>query len=92
VAVVVVALAALFAVVGGEYSVLDLRELQRAERVEADSVAVLGGMVDSLARQLKAIQTDPEVQERIARERYGMLREGEFVYRIERAAADSGPP
>jgi cell division protein FtsB len=39
-------------------------------------------MVDSLTRLRKAIETDPAVQERIAREQYGMIRPGERLYKL----------
>jgi hypothetical protein len=29
-----------------------------------------------------AIERDPRMQERVARERFGMLRKGEFLYRL----------
>lgn len=83
-AVGVLVLALFFALMGGEYGVLDHRELKQLVAVEEDSIAVLEQDVDSLTGYLKAILTDPEVQERIARERLGMVRPGEFVYRINR--------
>jgi hypothetical protein len=39
-------------------------------------------VVDSLERLARAIERDPRVQERVARERFGMLRKGEFLYRL----------
>ena len=72
--------AAYFAVFGGEYSLLDLWRLQRQhEREQAelvrlrDSLAVLRARVDSL-------ESDPAVLERLARERYGLIRDGERLY------------
>jgi hypothetical protein len=38
--------------------------------------------VDSLARVKKRIDTDPAMQERLARELYGMLRAGEIEYTL----------
>jgi cell division protein FtsB len=35
-----------------------------------------------LTKAATAIETDPRVQERAAREQFGMLRKGEFLYRI----------
>jgi cell division protein FtsB len=72
-----------FAVQGGEYSTLDLLR-QRAQRValvaEIDS---LQHQVDSLSRLVHAIETDPAVQERIAREEFGMVRGNkELLYRF----------
>jgi len=91
-ALAVVVLALIFGLVGGEYSILDVRKLKRDATQERDSVVVLTRVIDSLERNLKAILTDPAVQERLAREQWGMLREGEFVYRIQREAVVSGPP
>lgn len=81
-----------FALLAGEYDVFDLGQLRRAARQEADSVAVLQRAVDSLEAVLQAVRTDPAEQERIAREQWGMLREGEFGYRILRESPDSGSP
>jgi cell division protein FtsB len=74
------AAAVFFAVQGGEYSTLDHRQLRREQRAESLQVATLQRMVDSLAEVAEAVETDPAVQERIARERYRMIRDGEFVY------------
>ena len=43
---------------------------------------VLRKIVDSLEKEAVAIERDPRVQERVAREAFGMIREGEFLYRI----------
>jgi len=72
-----------FAVQGGEYSSLDLVR-QRARRLflraQIDS---LQHQVDSLARLTHAIETDPALEERIAREEFGMVRgTKELLYRF----------
>lgn len=82
------AVVALFALLGGEYNLFNLWELKRLAAAEEAAIPVLEGEVDSLAAELTAIETDPAVQERIARERYGMLQAGEFMYRIERDAPE----
>jgi cell division protein FtsB len=68
---------------GGEYSTLDIfRQHARrtALRAEIDS---LQHQVDSLTRLVHAIATDPAVQERIAREEFGMIRGNkEILYRF----------
>ncbi len=79
---IIVGLALLFAFTGGEYSTLDWLALRRQERDEARRVAELRAAVDSLQREAVAIETDPVVQERIAREQFGMLRRGEFSYQL----------
>lgn len=50
--------------------------VQRLKEAEAESLR--------LQQQLKALEGDPKTIEKIARERYGMTREGETVYRIKK--------
>jgi cell division protein FtsB len=76
------AAAAAFALLGGEYSVFDLVTLKRQAREEAERVGELQRAVDSLTLAARAIERDPSVQERVARESFGMIREGEFLYRL----------
>ena len=38
--------------------------------------------MDSLERAAKAIENDPRTQERVARESFGMIRKGEFLFRL----------
>jgi cell division protein FtsB len=75
--------ALLFAVQGGEYGTTDL-VAQRRHLAQLDrDVAALQQRVDSLSAWKKAVETDPVVQERIAREKFGMVRGNkEFLYRI----------
>ena len=77
----VVGAALLFAVEGGEYSTWDYFQLRREAKAEADTVKAISRMVDSLRAEANAIEHDPRVQERVARERLGMIGKGEFVYR-----------
>ena len=80
--------ALVFAVQGGEWGTSDLlSQRARATRLRAQ-IDTLTRDVDSLARVKKAILTDPVVQERIAREEFGMVRgEKEMLYRFERERA-----
>ncbi len=78
----VLAVALLFALQGGEYSTAAWFKLRREERAEAARVQELRRTVDSLIRYAKQVETDPELQERIARERYGMLKPGEHAFRL----------
>ena len=71
-----------FAFQGGEYGTLDLLQLRREEAEERAAVERLRRLVDSLSRVATAIERNPRVQERVAREKFGMLREGEFLYRL----------
>jgi cell division protein FtsB len=84
---VAIALAALavitFAVQGGEWGTFDLfRQQRRLERLQRE-VDSLRHEVDSLVRYKKAIETDPVMQEKIAREEFGMVRGNkELLYRF----------
>ncbi len=71
-----------FALQGGEYGTLDLLQLQREEAEERANVLRLQLLVDSLTKAAVAIELDPRTQERAARERFGMIKKGEFLYRL----------
>jgi cell division protein FtsB len=71
-----------FALQGGEYSTSDLLQLRREEEEEQATIIRLKDVVDSLAAVARGIEQNPKVQERVARERFGMLRKGEFLYRL----------
>lgn len=81
-ALAAVALALYFAVQGGEYATTDLLTLRRQEASERAQVRRLRQVVDSLQREATAIEGDLRVQERVARERFGMIRRGELLYRL----------
>jgi cell division protein FtsB len=82
VAVLLVVAALYFALQGGEYSTLQWLALRKRERAEAELVRTLQREVDSLERVRKKVETDPAMQERLARELYGMLRPGEIEYTL----------
>ena len=83
-AVVVVAVAALaFAVEGGEYGTRDLIHQKQRKAKLLGSIDSLQHVVDSLKRYKHRLQTDPALQERIAREEFGMVRgDKELLYRF----------
>ena len=81
VAVVVAAVA--FAVQGGEYSTTDLFRQRARERSLRRAIDSLQRDLDSLRGFLRQLREDPMTQERVARERYGMVRgDKEIVYRF----------
>lgn len=55
---------------------------QQIEAVKADN--------DRLKLEAKALESDPKMIEKVAREKYGMSREGETVYRIRKPDEQSG--
>jgi cell division protein FtsB len=80
--------AAAFAYWGGTFSEPNYRVLRRDEAMAAREVAKLQHEVDSLRIFLDSLATNPVVQERIARDQYGMLRPGELMFTI--VITDSG--
>ncbi len=72
-----------FALQGGEYSTRDLfRQRDRKEKMQV-SLDSLQRHVDSLKAVRKAIEADPAVQEKLAREEFGMVRgDKELLYRF----------
>jgi cell division protein FtsB len=71
-----------FGLQGGEYGTTDLLALHRQEDAERAQVVRLRRVVDSLQRSADAIEHDLREQERVARERFGMIRRGELLYRL----------
>jgi cell division protein FtsB len=85
---VVVGVALTFAVVGGEYGTFDWLQLRSEERREQKAIAELRIEVDSLTRYARQVETDKRLVERLARENFGMIRKGEFLYRLGRDSLD----
>ena len=74
---------AYFAVQGGEYGTTDLLRQRRQLAALQHDVDSLQAQVDSLTRWKRAIDTDPVVQERLAREEFGMIKgDKEMLYRF----------
>ena len=83
-----IGLSVYFGLFGGEYSVFEVRRV-RAENLELEQrLTEVKWANDSLRTWAEALETDSWTIERLARERYGMIREGEILYRIA-APADS---
>lgn len=78
-----VALAAgYFAVFGGEYNLFEVQRLEGRAEEERARIDSLQLEVDSLAARADSLERDSATLERIARERYGMIRDGERLYRF----------
>jgi cell division protein FtsB len=75
--------AAIFAVEGGEYGTSDLLRQRTRKAALGRRIDSLRREVDSLARYKRALLTDATLQERIAREEFGMVRgDKEVLYRF----------
>jgi cell division protein FtsB len=74
--------ALLFAVQGGEWTTTALlRQRGQIKQLEV-SIGQVKTTVDSLKLYKKRLETDPKLQEKIAREEFGMIRNGEILYRF----------
>ncbi|MDQ2667703.1 MAG: septum formation initiator family protein [Gemmatimonadota bacterium] len=75
--------ALVFAVQGGEYGTRDLMRQRTRRAGLVASIDSLQHIVDSLKRYKTRVETDPALQERIAREEFGLVRgEKELLYRF----------
>lgn len=84
----IVAVALYVAVAGGEHSLMDARRA-RAELAERHAdLRTVQHEIDSLRARTDSLRNDDRVLERLARERYGFIRDGEYLYRISEGAGD----
>ncbi len=77
-----VAVAVYFAVAGGEHSVLDARRAEDELAARRADTRQVQREIDSLRARIADLRDDDEALERYARERYGFIRDGEYLYRI----------
>ena len=87
-------LALYWAIFGGEHSVVDVRRTRVDLAAEQAEVARLRAANDSLRALVDSLENDPVMLERLARERFGLIRDGEVLYRFapsDSAAADTTP-
>ncbi|MHB1194060.1 MAG: FtsB family cell division protein [Longimicrobiales bacterium] len=89
-------LAAYYALFGGEYSYFELKATREAAQREAAELAERRRQIDSLQAWADSLRLDSVTLERLARERFGMIREGEILYRFtesgDTAPADTVTP
>ena len=79
---VILLFAAYYAVFSGEYSWFALREVRmELEQVE-EELTSKRQQIDSLLALADSVESDLSMLERIARERFGMIRDGETLYRF----------
>lgn len=84
-------LAIYFALFGGEYTLFELEELRSLRADRAAELQRTESTLDSLHILAASLRDDPETIERVARERYGMIRDGEILYRFRDAGANDRP-
>jgi cell division protein FtsB len=73
---------AYFALFGGEYNVFETWRLDSLRAEEAEALDSLRAEVELLRARADSLENDPAAVERLARERFGMIRDGEVLYRF----------
>jgi len=71
-----------WAVFGGEYSIFELHRTRVELAAERVTLVDLQAQIDSMSAWADSLRSDPLTIERVARERFGMIREGETLYRF----------
>ncbi|HSJ10034.1 MAG TPA: septum formation initiator family protein [Longimicrobiales bacterium] len=79
--------AAYFVAFGGEYDYFDLRRVRAEQEAEVQRAEEARAEVDRLRARRDSLASDSATIERVARERHGLIRDGERLYRF----ADSVP-
>ena len=77
-----------YAVFGGEYSALELRARRADLEQERVRLTELQAQIDSLSAWSESLRDDDHTLERVAREHFGMIKEGETLYRFADPGAD----
>ncbi len=72
-----------FGLWGGLFSTLDWWKLKQRVEGERQAIERLDTEIDSLESWAQALESDSATQERVAREVFGMIRDGETLYRVE---------
>ena len=80
-----------FAVQGGDYSLWDMLRLRRDRAALESRLAAVRAQNDSLREFADRLEHQDTAVERIAREQFGMIREGELLYRFAPPPAPSAP-
>ncbi|HSL71175.1 MAG TPA: septum formation initiator family protein [Longimicrobiales bacterium] len=81
-AVVFVLAAAYFALFGGDYGYFEVRRLAQEQAREEARLRELRGEVAGLRARADSLEHDSATLERLAREKYGLIRDGERLYRF----------
>ncbi len=72
-----------FGAVGGRYNSFDAWKMREEQARGRATLELLRREIDSLRSMADAIENDSQMIEKVAREKLGMLRPGEVIYRVE---------
>lgn len=74
--------AAYFALFGGDYGYFEVRRLEKEKASEEARVLELQTELAALRARTDSLANDSTTLERLAREQYGLIRDGERLYRF----------
>lgn len=77
---ILLGLAVYYALFGGEYSLLELRHARNEIKAQEQELNLLKGEVEYLRARADSLEHDSATLEKLAREEYGMIRDGEVLY------------
>lgn len=77
-----VASGAYYGLFGGVYNVLDIQAMQTDRAALVDRIDSLVSLTDSLVHRGDSLIADPDAIERVAREEFGFVRDGELLIRF----------
>ena len=77
-----VASGAYYGLFGGVYDVFDMNAMEADQASLVDRVDSLISLTDSLVHRGDSLVANPEAIERVAREEYGFVRDGELLVRF----------
>lgn len=87
----IVAGALYVAVAGGEHSLTDARRARAELAGRHAELRAVRHEIDSLRARTDSLRRHDGALERLARERYGLIRDGEYLYRISDGADAEAP-
>lgn len=77
-----------YAVYGGEYSAFDLRAFRTDVEEAREELERVREETERLEARADSLASDDLALERVARERFGMIRDGEILYRFASETAE----
>ena len=78
----VLVLAAYFAVLGGDYSLFEARQAEARLDARQSEIRDVRREIDSMRARIDSLRHSDRALERFAREQYGFIRDGEYLYWI----------
>ncbi|MDR2577949.1 MAG: septum formation initiator family protein [Chitinispirillales bacterium] len=78
----VIAVTAIVLMTVGDRGFLDMYRLHREEKSRIREVAAARAEIDSLKAEIERLRNDTAYIERVARERLGMARKGEMIFKF----------